>query len=184
MKKIIAVCGALILAACTPASNDRFGVYADGANYIVVNHDKPVIYFSEDAHPEPDALLQDTLNGKGFGFTTWRNKASCGLKDAKGNVFLLPRNAREMTKDGVHYQVQPTPKATLEANGGAEPTLRVIAAFRDEKPILAYGYDEALGIRFIDRFNERGDFEARIVLENGVGLLGHCRGFSLEDYRA
>lgn len=183
MKKRIALGAVLILAACSPASNDRFGVYADGANYIVVNHAKQVIYFSDDAHPEPDALLQDTLNGKGFKFTTWRDKTSCGLKDAKGNVFLVPRKTTEFTKDGVHYQMQPTPKATLKVNGDQEPSLHIIAAFRDDKPILAYGYDEALGIRFIDRLDDNGDFTARIVLENGVGLLGHCRGLELEDYR-
>lgn len=170
------------LTACTPASEDRYGVYADGSYYIAVNHAKSRIHFRQDAHPEPEILLAESQNGKGFGFKTWRNKESCGLEDDKGNVFLLPRLTNRLERDGVTYRIKSDNEALRGINGGNAPAQSLITATVDDKNVLAYAYDTASGVRYIDRFQD-GAFDRRLYLENGVGFLAHCRGFSLDDYR-
>jgi hypothetical protein len=176
---LIGLCGSL--SACSPASQDQFGSYVDGAYYVVVSHSDKKIHFVEDAHPGPDSLLAEIKAGKGFSYKLWRTPQSCGLEDFKGNVFLIPRQDEAIVHKGLRYQLETTSKEILDVNGGRDPSMQFITVWDDKNVSLSYGYDEALGIRTIDRY-QNGAFDRRIILENGVGLLAHCRGFSFEDH--
>jgi len=106
-----------LLSACGLASDDRFGAYVDGAYYIVVSHEDKKIHFVEDAHPGPDSLLAEIKAGKGFGFKVWRDQSSCGLEDAKGNVFLIPTKGDAITYQGLRYEIATPSSEILKANG-------------------------------------------------------------------
>lgn len=187
MKKIAMVglvaLGATLLglAGCNRMSDDNYGVYGDGDYYIVVNHTRQKINFTNAAHPGPDLLLQEIENGKGIGFKTWRDAASCGLTDDKGNTFLVPRGAGHLVRDGLTYQVIAADPIYQKVNGDAPAhTLSVKVTAKDGTTVMGYVFDDTVGIRSIDRYAD-GNLDRKIVLEQGVGLLSHCRGFSLDD---
>ncbi len=183
VKSAIIVAFSCFLISCSPASEDQFGAYVDGAYYIVVSHKHKKIHFVEDAHPGPDSLLAEIKAGKGFGYNVWRRPDACGLEDEKGNVFLIPRQKEKVIHKGLRYEREITSNEILDANGGKSPSMSFVTVWDGKKVVLAYGYDEALGIRTIDRY-QNGAFDRRIILENGVGLLAHCRGLALEDFVA
>ncbi|MEI9905915.1 MAG: hypothetical protein WDN06_19885 [Asticcacaulis sp.] len=90
--------GALLvsLGACNQMSDDNYGVYGDGDYYIVVNHHRQKINFTNTAHPGPDLLLQEIENGKGIGFKTWRDATSCGPDRRQGQQFHHPARVRRI----------------------------------------------------------------------------------------
>ncbi|MEI9902675.1 MAG: hypothetical protein WDN06_00830 [Asticcacaulis sp.] len=180
MKKWILV-AALALAGCNKMSDDSFGVYGDGDFYIVANHHRQKINFTNTAHPTPDALLQEIENGKGIGFKTWRDASSCGLTDDLGNSFVVPRGVSRLVRKGLTYQVVAPDPIYQKVNDGTPPHqegVKVTAA--DGTVIMAYVFDDTAGIRSIDRYTD-GKLDRTIVLQQGVGMLAHCRGFSLDD---
>ena len=174
---------AMTLSACGPQSDDNYGVYADGEFYFVANYSQHKINFTNDAHPGPDILLGEIAQGKGIGFTTWRNKTSCGMTDDKGNSFVIPRGGTVVARDHITYSITPQPPVFTAANDGKPPHSVFVTVTTAKGVPYAYLYDDTLGIRFIDRNNQDGSFDRRIFLEQGVGLLSHCRGFSFDDYR-
>jgi hypothetical protein len=173
------VAAAFALSACGQMSDDSYGVYADGDFFIVANYAKHKINFTSDTQPGADVLLQQIENGQGIGYTTWRNATSCGLRDAKGNNFVVPRSD-SLDYDGETFKVTHPKGIFATANGDRPDHEETITASRDGATILAYVYDDTLGIRSIDRYSN-GVFDRKIVLMQGVGLLEHCRGASLDD---
>ena len=175
--------GALLvsLGACNQMSDDNYGVYGDGDYYIVVNHHRQKINFTNTAHPGPDLLLQEIENGKGIGFKTWRDANSCGLTDDKGNSFIIPRGTSHLVRDGLTYQVIAADPIYAKVNDeGQAHTTSVKVTVADGTTVMGYVFDDTAGIRSIDRYAD-GTLDRKIVLQQGVGLLAHCRGFSLED---
>lgn len=179
MKKIAITVLALALSGCGPQSEDQFGIYADGENHFVVNHAAGRINYGHDISAEE--LLKQTQNGQGLSFTTWRNKTSCGLTDSSGNVFAIPRGDR-FDKDNAIFSVEKDPAVLSEINGGPVGS-RVIALRTENLVRIRYLYDDTLGIRWIDQYNPQGEFDRRLWLERGVGLLAHCRGVSADDHK-
>lgn len=174
---------AMGLSACGMQSDDNYGVYADGEFYFVANYSQHKINFTSDAHPGPDILLGEIEQGKGIGFTTWRDKASCGMADEKGNSFVIPRKVPIVTRNNITYMVTPQPAVFRAADNGQNPHSVFVTVKTAQGVPYRYLYDDTVGIRFIDRNNQDGSFDRRIFLEQGVGLLAHCRGFSLDDYQ-
>ena len=179
----LTACG-LVLAGCGPMSDDRFGVYADGDNYIVADHDHHRINFTtSNSQATPEDLLADAAKGGGLGFTTWRNGTSCGLHDDRGNNFVVPRGTSKLDYAGATFVVDP-PSAGIEvANGGRAPHTETIHMLVKGQPRMAFVYDDTLGVRSIDRYDAQAHVERTIVLLQGTGLLEHCRGFSLDDFK-
>ncbi len=173
----------ITLAGCGPMSDDRFGVYADGDNYIVADHDRHRINFTTDHQASPEDLLADAAKGKGLGFTTWRNKTSCGLHDDRGNNFVVPRGVSKLEYGGATFIVDP-PSAGLEAaNGGRAPHAETIHMQLKGQTRMSFVYDDTVGVRSIDRYDGQAHIERTIVLLQGTGLLEHCRGFSTDDFK-
>ncbi len=188
MKKpgMIAVVALLALAGsaltgCNRMSDDSYGVYGDGDFYIVANHHRQKINFTSTAHPGPDVLLQEIENGKGIGFKTWRDAGSCGLTDDLGNSFIVPRGVSHFKYRNLSYQVIALDPIYAKVNQDQAPHETSVKVTNDDgDTVMAYVFDDTVGIRSIDRYHD-GEFDRRIVLEQGVGLLAHCRGFSLDD---
>ncbi len=171
----------LTLAGCNQMSDDQYGVYGDGDFYIVVNHHRQKINFTNTAHPGPDVLLQEIENGKGIGFKTWRDATSCGLTDDLGNSFVIPRGVAHMERGGLSYQVIASDPIYAKVNGDATAhTTTVKVTAQDGSTVMSYVFDDTVGIRSLDRYHD-GAFDRKIVLQQGVGLLAHCRGMSLDD---
>ena len=180
MKKIATTVLVLALSGCGPQSGDPFGIYADGENHIAVSHDTSRIVYASDG-TAGEALLKQAQDGQGLSFTTWRDKVSCGLTDSSGNVFAVPRGDR-FDKDNAIFTVEKDAPELTQANAGPAGS-RVVTLRTDNLVRIRYLYDDALGIRWIDQHNPQGEFDRRIWLERGVGLLAHCRGFSVDDYK-
>lgn len=178
----LAVGALLALSGCNQMSQDRYGVYGDGDFFIVVNHATHRINFTNEAQVSAEELLKGSEKGEGLGFTTWRDAHSCGLKDSKGNVFLIPRNGTRFDRDNMFFEIVPTDPVYAKVNGedGAHET--TVKLFAGGLIRMAYTYDDAVGIRSIDRYLPTGEFDRKIVLQKGTGLLEHCRGFALEDF--
>lgn len=169
-----------LLAGCGQSAGDQFGIYADGPNFIAVNHVTSRINYASDGSA-PDVLLAATQKGGGIGFTTWRDKSSCGMTDSSGNVFAVPRSGR-FDKDNAFFTVDADKPVFGEVNGG--PVGSLIITLRSNNLVrVKYLYDDAVGIRWIDQYDPNGEFDRRIWLERGTGFLAHCRGFSAEDYK-
>ncbi len=180
-KMVLAFAALLALGACGRMSDDNYGVYGDGDYFIVVNHHRQKINFTSAGHPGPDALLQEIENGKGIGFSTWRDDTSCGLTDDKGNSFVVPRAASHLTRKGLNYQViAPDPIYETVNEGQAPHAITVKVTDANGVPVMGYVFDDTIGIRSIDRYHD-GEPDRKIVLQEGVGLLAHCRGLSLDD---
>ena len=173
----------LALAGCGLMSDDRYGVYADGDNYIVVDQDHKRINFTGDHQETPEALLADAAAGKGLAFTTWRNPTSCGLHDDRGNNFVVPRGATKLDYAGATFVVDPTPTGIEAANGGHAPHAETIRMLVKGQVRMTYVYDDTIGVRSIDRYDSSAHVERTIVLLQGTGLLEHCRGFSTDDFK-
>lgn len=173
----------LALAACGLMSDDHYGVYADGDNYIVVDQDHHRINFTGDRQETPEELLADAAAGKGLGFTTWRNGTSCGLHDDRGNNFVVPRGVSKLEYGGATFVVDPTSPGIAAANGGQAPHAKTIHMLVKGQPRMAFVYDDTIGVRSIDRYDDQAHVERTIVLMQGTGLLAHCRGFSADDYK-
>ncbi len=182
-KLILLSLAAVALSGCGAQSDDNYGVYADGEFYFVANYSQHKINFTNEAHPGPDILLGEIAQGKGIGFTTWRNKTSCGMTDDKGNSFVIPRNLPIFARNHTTYIVTPQPVVFRQADNGNNPHSVFVTVKTGEGTPYSYLYDDTMGIRFIDRNNRDGSFDRRLFLEQGVGLLSHCRGFSFDDYR-
>lgn len=170
----------LALAGCQQQEDTTPGVYADGENFIVINPAKHRINYAGGGTKAED-LLAATEKGQGLSYTTWRDKASCGLKDGSGNLFAVPRSDR-FDRDGATFSIENEAPAAPRAGEG-EMTGKVIALRTNNLVRIKYLYDDKVGIRYIDQYDPNGEFERRIWLERGIGFLGHCRGFSLDDYR-
>ncbi len=185
MRKTLAILALGLLAAglagCGLQSDDSYGAYADGDFYFVVDHANNRINFTTEGHPAPETLLKEAAEGKGIGFKTWRNKVSCGLTDDKGNSFIVPRESASLAVGKTIYELT-APPAAFQSAGGAPHSVLVTVKTKAGIP-YRYLYDDTIGIRYIDRNNQDGSFDRRIYLEQGVGLLGHCRGFSFDDYQ-
>ena len=188
MKKICLVvlaAGAVTFTACGPqTAHDTPGVYADGENFIVINPAAHRINYAGDG-TKADALLAATEKGEGLGYTTWRDKTSCGLQDASGNLFVLPRGDR-VDRDNATITVETEAPAAKDGQPpvtGKPVTGKVIALRTDNLVRIKYLYDDAIGVRYIDQYDPNGEFDRRIWLERGTGFLGHCRGFSVDDFR-
>ncbi|WP_155914723.1 hypothetical protein [Asticcacaulis sp. AC460] len=180
MKKIALMTVAMVLTGCGLQSDDQFGIYADGENHFVVNHAAGRINYAGGGGSAED-LLKQTQNGQGLSFTTWRNKTSCGLTDSSGNVFAIPRGDR-FDKDNAIFSVEKDPAVFEEINGGPAGS-RVVTLRTENLVRIRYLYDDASGIRWIDQYNPQGEFDRRLWLERGVGLLAHCRGVSADDHK-
>lgn len=181
MKRCLAiVILAGLLSGCGLQSSDRYGIYADGENFIAVNHAAARIQYATDATPA-ETLLSQTRDGQGLTFTTWRDKTSCGLSDSAGNVFAVPRGQR-YDRDNAIFTVEPEAPVYEQVNN-APVGSKVIALRTDNLVRVRYLYDDSLGIRWIDQYAPDGQFDRRIWLERGVGLLEHCRGKSVDDYK-
>jgi hypothetical protein len=176
------MCG-LLLGACGLMSDDRYGIYADGDNYIVADHDRHRINFTTDTQATPETLLLAAAEGKGLGFTTCRNKTSCGLHDERGNNFVVPRGVSSLDYGGATFSVVPPSSGLEAANEGHAPHAETIQMKVKGQVRLTFVYDDTLGVRSMDRYDAQAHIERTIVLMQGTGLLEHCRGFSLDDYK-
>lgn len=179
---LLAAAALLALGGCNQMSQDRYGVYGDGDFYIVVNHATHRINFTNEAQVSPEELLKGSEKGEGLTFTTWRDADSCGLQDSKGNVFLIPRKEKRFDRKNMFFEVVPTDPVYAKVNGedGAHET--TVKLFAGGLVRMGFTYDDAVGIRSIDRYLPTGEFDRKIVLQKGNGLLEHCRGFALEDF--
>jgi hypothetical protein len=171
------------LAGCGLMSDDRYGVYADGDNYVVVDQDHHRINFTTGSQDTPEVLLADAAAGKGLGFTTWRNGTSCGLHDDRGNNFVVPRGVSRLDYGGATFVVDPVSPGITAANGGQAPHEKTIRMLLKGQVRMTYVYDDTLGVRSIDRYDSQAHVERTIVLLQGTGLLAHCRGFSTDDFK-
>ena len=178
----LAIASLLGLAACNQMSDDAYGVYMDGDFYIVSDYNKNRIDFTNDAHPGPEALLKDVDAGKGIGFTTWRNATSCGMHDDKNNYFIVPRGTNHLDYAGESFDVTAPDAIYSTIDGGGQPHEELIKVSRKGVVTLSYTYDDTLGVRSMGRYNDDGTLDRTIYLTQGVGLLSHCRGFSLDDF--
>lgn len=181
MKKMGLMAAVLLVTGCGLSASDQVGIYVDQSTPIVIDHSAKKIHFSDAENLTADQLLAEIKDGKGMSYSTWRNQTSCGLKDTLGNVFLVPRKAAKLEFEGLTYEVTEQPDQLKALNGNKTLTVDHISVYRKDELILSYGYDKSLGLRYLDRV-EGGDVNSRIWLENGVGFLGHCRGFDLNDY--
>jgi hypothetical protein len=178
----LAAC-ALGLAGCGPMSDDRFGVYADGDNFVVADHDHQRINFTTDHQASPEDLLADAAKGQGLGFTTWRNATSCGLHDDRGNNFVVPRGTNKLDYGGATFVVDPPSQGLQAANGGRAPHGETIRMLIKGEVRMSFVYDDTVGVRSVDRFDGQAHIARTMVLVQGTGLLEHCRGFSLDDFK-
>ena len=179
---VLTACG-LVLAGCGPMSDDRYGIYADGDNYIVADHARHRIDFTSDSQETPEALLADAAAGKGLGFTTWRTKTSCGLHDDRGNNFVVPRGVRSLDYGGATFVVDPPSAGLTAANEGRAPHAETIHMLVKGQTRMTFVYDDTVGVRSIERYDSSAHIERTIVLLQGTGLLEHCRGFSSDDFK-
>jgi len=171
------------LAGCGPMSDDRFGIYADGDNFVVIDHAHQRINFTTDHQTPPEDLLADAAKGKGLGFTTWRNGTSCGLHDDRGNNFVVPRGTNKLDYGGAIFTVDPPSLGLAAGNGGRAPHAETIHMRVKGQLRMSFVYDDTLGVRSIDRYDDQAHTARAMVLLQGTGLLEHCRGFSVDDFK-
>jgi len=181
LRTVLAGFALVALSGCGQMSDDAYGAYVDGESYFVVNHEAQKIYFSRSGNPGPDELLKEIEGGKGIGFKTWRDETSCGLTDSAGNSFAIPRHSDSLTRGNLVFTVTKLPAIFNRSNGNS-PHSTVVTVHTAKGIPYSYLYDDTVGVRYIDRSNRDGGRDRRIFLEQGVGLLSHCRGFSLKDY--
>lgn len=185
MRKVwlLAAMAMLAVGGCNQMSQDRYGVYADGDNSFVVNHDTHRINVPDGlTQVSAEDLLKGSEKGEGLSFTTWRDADSCGLQDSRGNVFLIPRKATRFDRKNMFFEIVPTDPVYAKVNGEGGAHEMTVKLYAGGLIRMAYTYDDAVGIRSIDRYLATGEFDRKILLQKGTGLLEHCRGFSLEDY--
>ena len=84
-------------------------------------------------------------------------------------------------RDNLTYEVIAADPIYAKVNeAGQAHTTSVKVTAKDGTTVMAYVFDDTAGIRSIDRYND-GNLDRKIVLQQGVGLLSHCRGVSLDD---